>query len=187
MTTYPTSFSKNILVIFVTAILVFLGGYFIVHSLFKPIRVGYIKSEVLIYSYEGTKEARIKYDEKRKAWQANIDTLTNNYQRSIDGFNFKVGKLSYSEKMELEKRLDTQRQQIEEYTNAINDKAEKEDEEMMRPVLNQINSFIKSYSIENGYDLVIGTSENGTVLYGKEELDITDIVLKNLNKKYKGE
>jgi outer membrane protein len=55
---------------------------------------------------------------------------------------------------------------------------------MTEGVLNQVNSFIEEYSKNKGYDLVIGTTTSGNLLYAREYMDITDEVLKALNENY---
>ncbi|MCE2982045.1 MAG: OmpH family outer membrane protein [Parachlamydia sp.] len=178
---------KSILLYLAPIFLAFIGAYFLLKTSFKPLRIAYVSSETLIYNYEGTKEAKIKFDALKQTWQTNLDTLNNSFQRSLARYNNDLNRLSPASKQDWEKRLSSQRQQIEDYRNAIEERAQKEDQVMMQPILNQINSFIKEYAIRNEYDLVIGTSENGTVVYGKETLDITNILLKDINKKYKGE
>lgn len=50
----------------------------------------------------------------------------------------------------------------------------------------RINGYVKEFSNEKGYDLIIGTQASGTVLYGEPELDITNDLLNYVNKKYEG-
>jgi outer membrane protein len=61
---------------------------------------------------------------------------------------------------------------------------EEKDLEITQKVLNQINSFVKVYAQKNGYKLIIGTTEDGNLMYADETLDITDDVLSELNIKY---
>ena len=52
-------------------------------------------------------------------------------------------------------------------------------------ILSQMRKYIKEYGKKQGYDYIYGTGDAASILYGKEELDITESVLKELNEKYK--
>ncbi|MCB0401222.1 MAG: OmpH family outer membrane protein [Flavobacteriales bacterium] len=52
--------------------------------------------------------------------------------------------------------------------------------------LNQINDYVEEYGKANGYDYIYGASGNGSLMYAKEENDITDQVLAYINQKYHG-
>jgi outer membrane protein len=81
-----------------------------------------------------------------------------------------------------------QLQQEEQSIMAYRDKAAqdlaKEDGKKTEDVLNNIQAFLKEFNAGDKYDMVIGYSKGGGVLYAKEDLDITKSVLVGLNKKY---
>lgn len=54
-------------------------------------------------------------------------------------------------------------------------------------LVSKIKTFLKGYGKEKGYDYVYGTGATATILYGKEEYDITKDVIKALNEKYEKE
>ena len=43
-----------------------------------------------------------------------------------------------------------------------------------------IKGVIKDYAKEKKFDYILGTGEVSTVLYGKEETDLTEIMIKNI-------
>ncbi|QYJ69026.1 OmpH family outer membrane protein [Flavobacterium litorale] len=52
-------------------------------------------------------------------------------------------------------------------------------------IIIQMKDYIKEYAKKEGYDYVYGTGDAASILYGKEEYDITDVILKELNDRYK--
>ena len=146
--------------------------------------VAYIRSADMIYSYDGMKDAQKQFQDKMLAWQANIDTLRIELERNFSEYSSEVSKLSTQDKSERQKLLSRQQQNYNQYTSTINEKSKAEEQKMTEGVLNQVNSFIEEYSKEKGYDIVIGTTTSGNLLYAKERMDITDEVLKELNKNY---
>lgn len=50
----------------------------------------------------------------------------------------------------------------------------------------RINTYIKTFSKEHSYKLIIGTEGNRGVLYGDPGQDITNVLITYVNKKYEG-
>ena len=150
-------------------------------------KIAFVRSQDLIYSYEGTIEAMAKFNNQKQQWQANVDTLKFDFQRAVTLYNQEYAKLTSAQRQQREQNLSQQERQLQSYTRAIDDKIKAADEEMMQASLNQINVFVEEYSQQHGYDIILGTTLSGSVLYGRKTLDITDELLEALNKKYRGE
>lgn len=52
------------------------------------------------------------------------------------------------------------------------------------PIYEQVNEYIKNYSLENGYDYVLGNLGNGNVMYGNPTHNITLEVIDAINVAY---
>lgn len=160
-------------------------GFFI--SQRSNVKVAYVRSTELIYSYNGTKAAQAKFSQEQQNLQANLDTLKSGFNRAIASFNQQKEKMS-KEAFDAQRQvLASKESQLQQYAQAIAEKSQQQDTEMMQSVLNQINSFTEMYGKEHGYDFILGTTESGSVLYGKESRDITQELIDALNKEYKGE
>ena len=55
----------------------------------------------------------------------------------------------------------------------------------MDSLVKDVKKFIKDYGKEKGYNYIYGTGDAATVLYAKDEYDITNEIIKLLNEKYK--
>ncbi|MEM8565659.1 MAG: OmpH family outer membrane protein [Bacteroidota bacterium] len=164
-----------------------IGGSLVANTLFNAGKIAFVRSQDLIYKYEGTVEAMAEFNNQKQQWQANVDTLKFDFQRAVNRYNQEYATLSVSERQQREEGLSQQERQFQNYAGAINDKIQAADEEMMQASLNQINVFVEEYSQAHGYDIILGTTLSGSVLYGDEVLDITDELLEALNKNYRGE
>lgn len=150
-------------------------------------KIGFVRSQELVYGYSGMKEAHNKYLEKVQQWQTNKQTLESDYQKTLSKYKEDAPKLSEKEKAQRESSLKQLRENFENYTISINKMTKEEDEKMTQAVLNQINSFVQDYGEKHGYDIILGTKLSGNVLFGNKALDVTDKVLSALNKAYLGE
>jgi outer membrane protein len=174
--------NNNLLAALILLVLISIG--FSIWSNMKTPKIAYVKSGEVVEKYKGMLDAKNIYKEKMAKWQANIDTLQGDYQRSISSYNTDLPKLSNKEKAEREQLLRNQENNLRQYTAALDKKAAEEDQKMTEGVLNQINSHIKVYGESNGYDAIFGTTSNGNLLYGKDGIDITEEILKELNGNY---
>ena len=167
-------------------ILALLGFGLVVYNFLSAPKIAYIRSYDLVDKYQGTKESRQKFDAKRSAWQANIDTLSYNLKNTINKYNRERGKMSAMERADMEQYLGNKDKELTNYVQSVEGKAEEEEQQMMQAVLNQVNSYVEKYGQDNGYDIILGTSTSGSVMFGNKELDVTDDVLRGLNKSYQG-
>lgn len=156
-----------------------------IHFLQRP-KIAYVRSHELVERYSGTIEARTSFEKKKSSMLANVDSLKIDFERNRNQYMMDMGKMSVSSRTDQEKVLGQRQDQIIQYSEVIDQKILEEDEKMMQEVLNQINSFIEEYAIEEGYTLVLGTTLSGSLLYGEKSMDITEELIENLNKKYSG-
>lgn len=52
-------------------------------------------------------------------------------------------------------------------------------------LISRIRTFIKKYGKENGYNYIYGTGDAASILYAKDEYDVTAEIIKILNDEYK--
>lgn len=149
------------------------------------VKIAFVRSNEIVYGYEGMKEAHALQESKTREFSSNIDTLQLDLQRSINVYNQEYSKLNKEERAEKEKMIIIQQDNLKQYQQNAKNAIDKADLELTQGVLNQINSFIEKYAKENGYNLILGTTTSGNILYGEEYMDITDDVLKVLNENYK--
>jgi outer membrane protein len=57
----------------------------------------------------------------------------------------------------------------------------------MDSLITKYRKIFKDYGKDKGYDYVFGTGEAATVLYAKDQYDITKELIKLVNDKYKAE
>lgn len=158
-----------------------------VGGVFQHRKIAFVRSSDLVYGYLGMKDAHQDFEQKSKVWQANVDTLQQNFQQAYSNFNTQAPSMKAEEKDQQEQLLEQQKQQLLAYTDALNKQAKTEDEKITQGVLNQINSFVTEYGQQHDYEIILGTTNGGSLLYGQDGIDITEDLLKALNENYLGE
>jgi len=160
------------------------AGIFIYHSLFrKEVKLAYIKTGVILSNYTGMKMATEQLNKELETVQANIDTLKRRYEQ----LKMKESEIKPNEKTEWAKQLGVAEYEYNNYRASAQQQMEERRNQLNTEVINKINSFIKDYGKENDHDIIFGATDQGSILYGKEPQDITDIILKKLNEEYTSE
>lgn len=53
-------------------------------------------------------------------------------------------------------------------------------------VTKQLNQYVKDYGEKKGYDIIYGAEGSGVLMYVKDDLNISDDLIKYVNERYKG-
>ena len=137
--------------------------------------------------YEGMKDAQQEFDKKASQWQANLDTLASELEASIKALEKDRNQLKPEAFKAREAEIGLKQQQFVQYREAIQKQAQQEDQQISESVFNQINSFIEAHGKAKGYQVILGASGDGNLLYAHGGLDITQEIVTQLNKQYHGE
>ncbi|MBL7788006.1 MAG: OmpH family outer membrane protein [Chitinophagales bacterium] len=175
--------SKNIqwLSFFMALMALLLSVY---QTLTRP-QIAFVRSQELVYGYSGMQDMHNKYELETKVWQSNLDTLKKEYETAVKQYQAEAKYLSDREKAKREQLLIQKQEDITSYSTKIESEAHKKEGEMLQGVLNQINTVVADYGKAHGYDIIVGTTEDGNLLYGNDALDITKDLSNVLNQNYK--
>lgn len=172
--------------LFAVILLMLLTTSFSVYLYTKIPHVAFVNSVTLVENYKGTIEARRSFDKTKKALTANVDSLELSFERNRVEYIKNASRMTADARGLEETRLTQMQNQLIQYSQVIAQKIKEEDEVMMQEVLNQINSYVEEYARLKGYDVVLGTTTSGSLMYGEAALDITEPLLSGLNDRYTG-
>ena len=147
-------------------------------------KVAYVKVGELLDKYQGMIDARAEYKQKEQVWMANVDTLGQELEQMIKDYEKKRAGYSARERTLTEQLIETKQQEFLRFRDAMQQKAREEDQKMTEGVVNKVNAYLKEYGEDSGYDLILGATAGGNILYGIEAIDLTEAVLKGLNESY---
>lgn len=153
---------------------------------YRSPKIVYLDSDRLLNGYKGMIDAKNVFESSSRVWSANVDTLTNEVESLIKEIETPIHKTASSERDLKINSLNIKRKQLQEYKHAINTRAKIEEERLVAEVLAQINEYLDEFGKKRGYDLIITTNESGSVAFANEKLDVTDEVLREINKEYIG-
>lgn len=178
--------NKGIQVVSILLVVLSIGVLYFLHFNQQE-SIAYVDSAKLINGYQGMIDAREIYKEKAQGWQANIDTLSKEVERSIKDYEKESPSMSAKEKDLSKELIRTKQKQLMDYQRAMNEKASQEDSQMTSKIIEEVNAYLKKYGEEHDYKIIMAATEYGNVAYADESLDLTEEVLNGLNKSYSGQ
>ena len=147
-------------------------------------KIGYVDSMRLRTEFKEFQDAQAEFDKDVQVWQQEIGDL----ERTIDSLKEDLERtqllLSEAKKKEKEENVENQELEYQRLTNDVfgpGGRAENRNAELTRPILDKINQVLEKIAVEESY-VMIFDSVNGNIAYAKTGLDLTDLVLEELNR-----
>ena len=151
-------------------------------------RVGYIDMSVILESIDEYKEAGVLLDKNISAWKKEIELKKIQLKQYQNQLN--------TERILLTPELiDDRELEIKDFASEIISLQEKrfgpkgdmivQRSKLIQPVQDQVMSVVKLVAEEKKYDFIFDRSSNITMLYSAKNYDISDLVIKRINRQQK--
>jgi len=147
-------------------------------------KTAYIDTEELMKEYQEFKDFEAKFKTMSDKMKNELDTDAKRFQNDVVDLqkNAQSKGMEWAQKRqaELERRQQTLAEKEQNYMKKFQEESAVERDSMV----SKMKTFIKDYGKEQGYDYIYGTGDAASVLYGKEEYNLTKEVLALLHKQY---
>lgn len=151
------------------------------------VKIAYVNVDSLMLNYGLAKELGEAITNKQSTMKSNLDKEMSGFEKDAQVFQDKVQKgifLTQQRAEEAQQKLVMRQQELQnlemEYAKILN----YEQQTMNNRLLDSVNSTIKSLNSPEKYQVILAHSMASNILYGSEQLDITNEVLIELNKRY---
>jgi len=164
-----------------------LGLLFIALILFvscQTEKTGYVDTEKLLTDYNELKEAKDRFTKENDEIQAGLEMRIKAYQIKEDLFRKNGPTMSRKKQEEKYNELTAEAQLLQQEQQTKVGQLQVASQATIDSLIKKVKDKVKSYGSANGYGYIYGSNDAGSVLYGKEELDLTDTILKELNADY---
>lgn len=170
---------KISIVIAVVALLI--SGFTFFKNQDQVRKVAYVDVNKVIHGYSRTNEVKKEFEKQKAEFNTNKDSLFQAFKSNMIAFEQNKENLSKDNLAKKEKELELERNQLNKYSQAMQQKLQQKDVENMNILLEDINQYLKVYGEQDGYDLILGANGSGNIMYGDKAIDITEVVINNLN------
>lgn len=149
-------------------------------------KTAYVNNSEIMEGFEKLKQTEEKLALEEEELKAKIDGMVaeSGYQDLVTEYQTNQGKMTKSKEEELYNQIMQIQQRLSQQQKMSNQQFQQKRNQEMDSLVNTVKDFIKDYGKDNGYTFIYGANESGNILYGKDELNITEEVTKALNEKY---
>ncbi len=147
-------------------------------------KTGYVDTEKLLTDYNEMTEAKERFTKESDAIQGDLEIRIQAYQIKEDLFKKNGPSMSRSKQEQKYNELNAEAQLLQRERQQKLGKLQAESQAVIDSLITKVKDQVKAYGSANGYGYIYGSNDAGSVLYGKEELDLTGTILKELNDNY---
>ncbi|MFT6204540.1 MAG: outer membrane protein [Spirosomataceae bacterium] len=149
-------------------------------------RIVYVNTDTLLTNYDYYKDVVKEFENKRFAAENELQRRSKSFQNEVALFQrqAQAGGMSQQQGQTKQQQLAAKEQDIMMYRDNTSNALAEEQAGKTDELISNIQDYLKKYNEDDRYDMVIGYSKGGGVLYAKEKMDITAEVLKGLNEEY---
>jgi outer membrane protein len=151
------------------------------HSNFK---IAYFDIDSLQSNYKEFKDAFDEVKAKENSMNAELNDLTNRYQRRIKELQDKGATMSQQEGEAAQREYALMQQRFQTRKNELEQALQKQQIDLMGTLRKKIENFLKDYNKSGEYSYIF-SYEPGFIYYKDSLYDITGEVIKGLNASYK--
>ena len=147
-------------------------------------KTAYIDTAKLLEGYEKFKVEDEKFKVKSQEMGRPLEAKVKAFQYEAQNFQANAQQKGQAWAQQKGAELQRREQELQMEQNALLRQIQIESDSIRSEIVKSMKDFIKDYGKKNGYDYIYGTGDAATVLYAKENYDITEEILKLLNEEF---
>ena len=161
-----------------------LGATLLVGSLIscKENKTAFVNNTKVVSEYKEMKDAEAKWTKKNDELRMELQQKAMEFQKEVQAFEAERASLSKNKFEESAGMLQQKQQALQREQQTRVQEIQQLSGAEIDTIVNKVKKFIKDYGKKNGYTYIYGDTETSNILYGKEELNITDEIIAELNK-----
>lgn len=148
-------------------------------------KIGFVNSVELMDKYQEKIDVESRFKVKADAMAKKRDSISQAFQLELQEFQTRAQRMSQQNAQEEYGQLQQRGQFVGQQLQQEEQQLQQNSQAEMDTLVNKVKDEIKAYGKANGYTYILGGGDGGAVLYGDDAKDLTDVILKNLNDKYK--
>lgn len=145
-------------------------------------KIGFVNDQDIKLRYKGWLRAQEQWEILRRSWDDEAISKQNELQELIAEYEKQQLILSEDKRKEREAAINAKKESLDAFTRQVfspGGTAERKQEGLVGPLLQNITDAIKNVALEENYDVILSLSN---IAYIRENLDITEKVLDALEK-----
>jgi outer membrane protein len=143
-------------------------------------KFAYINSQTLLQQAPGRAEAEAQFQRELQAYQTEVKRMGDSLKTMVDAYEKEQLVMSPAAKEAKQKEIAGKEQEYQQRTAELERKAAAREDELTRPILENIRKAIEAVRAQEGYAFIFDVAANGSVVAVDKNLEVTNEVLARL-------
>ncbi|MBU0520424.1 OmpH family outer membrane protein [bacterium] len=150
----------------------------------KDLKLGYIHSQRILEEFQESQEAQRTLDDEQREWLTEAKRMEDEItalEKELENQSLLISEEKKAERIrEIQKKY-MEYQQYQQEVWGDTGRLFQRNKELTQPIIDKVNAVIHKLGEEGEYDVIFDAAV-GNIVYAKEDFDMTDLVLEELNK-----
>jgi outer membrane protein len=147
-------------------------------------KIAYVDFTTVMKDYDAMVTLREEATVKQDEITGKLELMQAQFQAKVQEYYQNAEKMSVDKRAEAEQALGQEQQMIQSAQQQMSQMLQQENEAKTVALFSRLDSLVIKFTKSQGFNLVLGTQGNTTVIYGDEQLNITSEIVEMLNKDY---
>lgn len=149
-------------------------------------KIGFVDNGKVINEIQEKKDVESKYEALNETFKLRADSIGKTYQSEYQILQAKAARMSQSKQQEAIQTFQAKAQQFQQSMQAEQQKMQTAYQTEIDSVISKMKTSVKDYGKANSYKFILGANEaTANILYGEETSDLTAVIIKEIDSKYK--
>lgn len=146
-----------------------------------PLKLAYVNSRQILEQSPGRTLAEAQFEKEMLPFRTQIQTMSDSVQKLITGYQRAAATLTAAQRQTRESAIGQTQAEFRERSQQMEQQALQRQQELMAPVMEQINKVIQDIRTEQGYSFILDAGAQVPVIVSADKAyDITETVLARL-------
>ena len=143
-------------------------------------KFAYINSQTLLQQAPGRAEAEAQFQRELQTYQTEVKRMGDSLKAMVATYEKDQLVMSPAAKEQKQKEIAAKEQEYQQRTAELERTAAAREDELTRPILENIRKAIEAVRTEEGYSFIFDVAANGGVVAADKNLEVTNMVLAKL-------
>lgn len=150
------------------------------------LKIAFVEVDSIMTRYDFATEYAAILKKKMETIQSTLNSKGLNLQKEAADFQNKIqsGKITQEQAANIQSSLQKKQVQLQNLQESLTNQYQELQDKYNKALHDSIQNFLASYNKTHGYDFILSKSGDN-ILLGSPKLDITEDIIKGLNKRYK--
>lgn len=137
-------------------------------------KLGYVDSERLINEYSESVKISQQIKLEMEKVSRNLSVMDSTIKILSQAIGDSSAKWSGAVRKSRFEVFSRKQDEFNRYRQVSSDQLAKKQQDLMKPILTELDIYIREFARKNGYRLILGTGTGGIILYGDDVADVTE-------------